>query len=190
MKNSKKRIYRPRDYAKAFAICVITGIVCMAITLPVLSGAVDFFGVQRSIDGVKQDAEEIGWTDERTALSKAYEEEREAMAKENAVIDWCYKNSKTTFCAIIRNINIGAFTLVFIFGLGLTCFSAYCIGRDLQYEVNSYVLPLVKRKWRKAKRTVRKLWKKVKSFANVKRPTRAERTRKKVYEQFGLEMTK
>lgn len=177
MKSSKKRIYRPHDYMKALVMCLIVGILCMFITRPILMGAVRYNGIQSSIDLVALDAEKYGWTDERTALSKEYEAEREAMAKENVVIDWCYKNSKTTFCAVIRNINIGICALIFIFGAGLTLFSAYCIGRD----VRECGIPYIANVWR----CVNVL---VKSSKEEAKKSKITKKHAEIYKQFGLEM--
>ena len=172
MKNNKKRIYRPRDYMKALLISLIVGSLCIFITAPILIGAVQFKGIQISIDKVKAEAEaeEFGWTDERTALSDEYEAKREKMAQEDAIIDWCYRNSKTTFSALIRNIVIGVCGVIYVFGAVLTMFLGYCIGRDIRQCGIPYIVNLLKCAWIKRQKS------------------KAEKVRAKVYEQFGIEM--
>lgn len=176
MKNSKKRIYRPRDYMKAQVIGLIVSILCIAITQPILMGVVKYYGIQNSIKLVAMDAEKYGWTESLTAQGKEYEAEREEMAKENVVIDWCYKNSKTTFAAVIRDINIIICGIIFVFGVGLAIFSFYCLGRD----VRQCGLPYLAKQWKRAIAFVKSKW------LNIKQ-SKAEKVREKVYEQFGIE---
>lgn len=160
-KCNKKRI-RPSDYIRAYVICMIICAICLCITVPVLMGAARYWGMQRTIDDIRYEASKYGWTDERTAESKVYEDQREEMAKQDPVFGWCYNSSKDTFKAIIRNIIIiGIIPFVFLFGLAVIAFTSYCIGRDAKY--------IVKTAFRKANMA------------------RGEKMHAKVYEQFGLQ---
>lgn len=199
MKNNKKRIYRPRDYMKALVISLLVGILCIAITQPILIGAARYFGIQRSINMVALEAKkkvwtdesewtfEYVWTDELTARSKEYEAKREEMANENVVIDWCYKNYDNKLGAFMRNSFIGVCIAIFLSGTALTLFMAYCIGRDIR----QCGIPYIVRQWKRGVAFIKEKVKNISTFMRSKREnaglSKAEKTRIKVYKQFGIE---
>ena len=109
--------------------CNIIAFICLTISIPVIYGGLNYWGINQSIKEAEVLAEQLvergqrrDDVDREISLLKT---KREDMATKNHVVKWCLMNSKNDLARYTRNYTIVSYIFRFLLGITLIGYEIY-----------------------------------------------------------------
>lgn len=116
---------------------MLVGVICISLTRGIIFGALQYWGINQSIEDKEILAEQLTEQgrrrDDVDAAIKQLETEREELARQNEVVEWCLEARGNSFAKSARDYILVGIFFISLMGACIACYGAWSFGREAKH---------------------------------------------------------
>ncbi len=120
------------EYWKSIAIAFAIGIILIIPAIKIIPSCLSYWATNANITDAENVGYQLGWTDARHDKVEKLKAQREKMAEEDNVFNWCYSAESNQFAAFMRDASIVIIVLLFIGGIAEIGYVLNILKRDIK----------------------------------------------------------